>query len=139
MPVITAQSTPDYDQWGWDSYWSCTDWITWHQALEKEFGRSEANRIAQAAWDQQDFFEHNRSWCKYNQDFVKYFKSVGLGGDQSFTSMAYETVYNVGNAGINVSETVQNISELIKKMLPIILIVVVILGILYVNKKAQIL
>lgn len=139
MPVITAQSTPDYDEWGFDSYWSCSDWITWHQELVKVHGPILANRIAQEAWDKQDFFEHNRSWCKYDQDFVKYFKSVGLGGDQSFTSMAYETAYNIGNAGVNASETVQNIAELLKKMLPIILIVVVILGILYVNKKAQIL
>jgi hypothetical protein len=135
---ITAASIPDYDGWGPDTYWSCSDWITWHKALVQEYGLENANTIAQEAWNKQDAFEHNYNWCKYNQEFVSYFKSVGLGADQSFASLAWEGIHNVADAGLNVTGGIKNVSVILKKLLPILLLVAAIIAIIYVSKKANV-
>lgn len=34
---ITADSTPDYDDWGMDDYWSLADWVEWHKQLRNKY------------------------------------------------------------------------------------------------------
>jgi hypothetical protein len=35
--TITADSKPDYDDWGWDDYWDIEDWMKWHKELCKRY------------------------------------------------------------------------------------------------------
>lgn len=80
--MITADSKPIYNGWGWDNYWTCNQWILWHEELEKEYGLQEANTIWRNHW----FVPENDSWfptdqsdlCATNRTFVKYFKSKGI-------------------------------------------------------------
>ena len=30
---ITENSVPNMDDWGWDNYWNCQDWIEWHKII----------------------------------------------------------------------------------------------------------
>lgn len=59
--TITAESKPDYDDWGPDDYWSLEDWITWHKALVKKYGKSDKFGSQKAdtewltAWNKQGF------------------------------------------------------------------------------------
>lgn len=48
--MITADSTPDYDEWGPDTYWRCQDWVDWYSALEARDGSQKADRTWARAW-----------------------------------------------------------------------------------------
>ena len=50
---IDAYSQPDYDDWGWDDYWDINDWKNWYDALEKQFGATEAGKKWLEAWSKQ--------------------------------------------------------------------------------------
>jgi hypothetical protein len=50
---IDAYSQPDYDDWGWDDYWDINDWRRWYDALEQQFGASEAGKKWLEAWHRQ--------------------------------------------------------------------------------------
>lgn len=71
---ITAQSKPDYDEWGWDDYWSCADWVKYHVELKKTFGADVAKQMWYQAWEKQDGTASPYNWCKYNSHFYDYFK-----------------------------------------------------------------
>lgn len=48
--AITADSRPDYDGWGRDTYWGCTDWIRWWAALARKYSPREADEVFISAW-----------------------------------------------------------------------------------------
>ena len=74
----SAKSTPDYDSWGPDSYWSCTEWRQWHTALKAAHGRNKANQIWAAAWQQQGIGEHAINCRSFDPQFRAWAKSQGL-------------------------------------------------------------
>jgi hypothetical protein len=53
--TITADSYPDYDDWGYDDYWSITDWQTFYDKLIQKYGADEGSRRWLDAW-------HRQSW-----------------------------------------------------------------------------
>jgi hypothetical protein len=52
---INADSYPDYDEWGWDDYWSVTDWQTFYDKLIQKYGADEGSRRWLDAWNRQSF------------------------------------------------------------------------------------
>lgn len=48
--VITPDSTPVYDGWGWGDYWGCLDWIEWHKQLLKKHSKDDSDFIWAKAW-----------------------------------------------------------------------------------------
>lgn len=75
---ITADSLPDYDEWGWDEYWGCAEWMLWHQLNVQQYGKPTANQKFMEAWAAQDGLMSPYNWCKYNTDFANYFKAQGI-------------------------------------------------------------
>ena len=67
--IIVAQSTPNYDDFGIDDYWTCTDWTIWYTELQNEYGKTEARLIWRSAWENQDIAEHNYMWCGFDPNF----------------------------------------------------------------------
>jgi hypothetical protein len=75
---ITWQSYPDYDEWLWDDYWECTDWMIWYNRLEEYYGASEARLKWKSAWEQQS--SGSATWdCLYNEVFRKFVEDNELG------------------------------------------------------------
>ncbi len=130
--TITADSTPDYDNWGPDSYWSCEDWMTWFYALKKALGSDKAVAKWEAAWNDQSIDEHNYNWCKYSSDFNLFLKKEGIVGASNLLANTVvattEVIDNTGTAAVKASKTISTI-------IPIIIIVVVILGALFIYKN----
>ena len=67
--IITAHSVPDYDNFGIDSYWTCTDWMIWYDKLKDEFGKTDARLKWRSAWEKQDIAESNFMWCGFDDVF----------------------------------------------------------------------
>lgn len=123
--TITAQSTPDYDGWGWDTYWSTTQWIVWHKRLVEEYGIEKANEIWSLAWGNQGTLDHPYNYYKYDSTFVQYFDSqgidVGWWGSKiltSTTTAVADTVEDVTNAVDNLSDGILSTSNVLKVAVP---------------------
>jgi hypothetical protein len=78
MAVTTWNIAPDYDQWGVDTWWSCEEWIMWHQELKKHFGSSRARQIWEYAFKRAGFGA-GTDWCaETNSRFRQYIKTNNL-------------------------------------------------------------
>lgn len=51
--MITADSEPDLDDWGWDEWWDCDEWITWHKLMKRRYGKLYANQKFAYWWNEQ--------------------------------------------------------------------------------------
>lgn len=76
--VINADSTPDLDDWGWDDYWGPGEWIKWHAAMKKKYGRDEANYRLVKAYNEASMGAANYDWRTFNTDFKNYAKKEGF-------------------------------------------------------------
>ncbi len=112
--TITADSVPDFDNWGWDDYWTCADWMRWHQLKMAAQGQEAANAAFIQYWGSQDSFMAPYNWCKYSNDFAEYFSNQGIDVGWLFSHLvvATETVVD------NVSEGAKGISTVVKYVAP---------------------
>jgi len=78
MSVTTWNTAPDYDQWGSDTYWSCNDWILWHQYLKNKFGQTKANFIWDYAFSQSGNLSGNLNCRTFDSSFRTYVSKNGL-------------------------------------------------------------
>lgn len=77
---ITADSLPDYDDWGWDTYWSCSDWVEWHRLNKEKYGLEAANYRFKNAYENSPFLDPVKDCDNVllNYDFVVYFRENGI-------------------------------------------------------------
>tara|TARA_B110000908_G_C10265689_1_gene463665 strand:- start:5165 stop:5584 length:420 start_codon:yes stop_codon:yes gene_type:complete len=83
---ITAQSLPDYDEWGPDQHWGCTDWMVWYDKLKEEYGKNEARVVWKSAWEKQGYWDAPYNECPLQDSFRTFSKknkldSTGLFSD----------------------------------------------------------
>lgn len=123
---LTADSEPDFDNWGWDDYWSCEAFRRWHELNVTKYGKEVAKSKFLAAYEVAFSFGSYHQDCCYNSDFREYFKSYDIDVDTLFCSLVMPVIDTTGNvlttAG-NVSSGVANTSSLLKYLLPVALVV----------------
>jgi hypothetical protein len=73
-----ANSTPDYDGWGPDSWWTAQDWLTWHRSLKARFGLDEANARFINAWQKQGIGASPLDARSFDTSFRDYAKANGF-------------------------------------------------------------
>ena len=71
-------STPDYDGWGWDSWWTAKDWLQWHKALKAKYGQEEANYRFIMAWEKQSAGASPLDARSFDTEFREYAKANGF-------------------------------------------------------------
>ena len=71
-------ATPDFDEWGWDDYWGCTEWVDWHKALKDKYGKDEADKRWGTAWSSMSSFAAPINCRSFDTYFRDYFKKEGL-------------------------------------------------------------
>lgn len=137
MPTITADSQPDYDSFGIDSYWSCNEWIQWHIALKAK-NAATANEIWQTAWDKQDSFEHDYNWCKYSGVFNKYVRENNLDATwwlPNILNSAADSAENLANSVTSSTQAAENVGKVLKYLLPTVVILASIGVLVYAAKQ----
>lgn len=115
---ITAQSQPDYDGWGIDDYWTCNDWMIWHSRLKAEYGLSTANEKWITAWNEQDVWESNYNWCKYNCDFAAFAQANNLPIRNIFSRLTCGVV----DVGGNIADGFTTGAKIVKVAIPLAVI-----------------
>ena len=83
---ITAASEPDYDDWGFDTYWRANDWVTWYRNLKVKFGTNGANARFLQAWNKSGNFSSNLDYPVFNSAFKGYFSNVPYVGGGTMLS-----------------------------------------------------
>lgn len=134
MPTITADSIPDYDDWGIDEYWSCDDWITWHKLMKQKYSKTYADQHFMEAWNKQDTFESNYNWCKYNGTFNSYARQENL----NVTWWLPNILNNVSGVAEDASDAVKSTSNILKIAVPALIIIAAIGGLVFAAKKLNI-
>ena len=71
-------ATPDYDDWGPDSWWTAQDWLTWHRTLKAKYGLDEANARFVAAWQKQGMLSSPLDARSFDSSFREYAKANGF-------------------------------------------------------------
>jgi len=120
---LTADSDPDFDNWGPDSYWSCEAFAQWHQLNKQKYGQQVANSKFIAAYEIAFSFGSYHQTCCYNSNFRNYCIANGLDIDTLFCAIlmpVVNTTTNVLNSVENVSEGAYSTTKLIGKAMPFI-------------------
>lgn len=129
-------ATPVLDGWGWDDYWDCEDWVTWHKANVAMFNTDFANTKFIEQWKKQDSFANPYNWCKYNTTTANYFKAqkspqypngIDIGwalsnlvvGTNNVANSVANSATNLGTAVENLSTGISNTTKLTTWLLPI--------------------
>lgn len=133
MATITADSVPDYDAWGPDDYWSCSDWIQWHRELVKRYGKEQANVIWISAADKTSFGGHEE-FCRYDSSFANYFKQNGIDVGNILSHIA-----NTGsNVVENIGDAAGTTTKILKWLIPTAIVLAVIGVFIYFGNKYKI-
>lgn len=134
MPLITADSKPDYDEWGYDDYWSCDDWIEWHKKLKAKFGKQIADQTWLQAWNAQGSFESNYNWCKYGGAFNTYVRNEKLNASWWLPNILNSVTGVAEDAG----DAAKNTSNVLKVVIPVIIVAAALGVLIYAAKKFNI-
>ena len=144
MAQITWDNAPDYDEWGWDTYWSCDDWITWHKKLVEHFGKATAKEIWDYAFKKTTSLSNNLDCISLNSTFRDYVHQNNLkvyedittdiiGGSNAVLHSAINTTSNVATGLLGTVDSLCGGNNL-KKTINIVLIVGGIIGVAYVYR-----
>ncbi len=145
MAVITWKTVPDYDEWGWDTFWKCDDWITWHKKLAEHFGEKTATEIWNYAFSKTTNLSSNLDCNSFDSAFRKYAKEHGLKPNTDLIVEVFGTSTDVltgalgttSNVASGLFGTVDGIfgGNNLKKTINIVLIAGGLIGIAYVYKS----
>ena len=136
---------PDFDEWGWDSYWSQADWRTWYEANASEIGRKPAADKFAAAWNSRTGFwealgDVRGDWETVNADFREWARRITLTDGSTLLAAITpgDPLSNImgGTTDVlsNVGTSVVNTSKTLKWVLPILLVAVAISLVVIINK-----
>lgn len=75
---IRADSIPDLDEWGYDSYWSCQDWMTWYNLQKLYFGKKNADKNFAYYWTQQTVGASPFDCRTFNPTFREFLRKNNL-------------------------------------------------------------
>lgn len=115
-----ADSSPDYDDWGPDSWWTAQDWLTWHRSLKAKYGLDEANARFINAWQKQGIGSSPLDARSFDSSFRDYAKANGF-----FDALYYgagalaRPVGTVTDVVAGVTKGIESTANLTKYLIPI--------------------
>lgn len=129
-----ADATPKYDEWGWDDYWDCADWVKWHKSLKAKYGLEIANEKFAKAFGAAGALAANYSCRSISPYFMRYAKENGFYGDvfegigilaapiAGGTTIITSGSEAVGNIIENIGSALGNTTKTLKYALPALVV-----------------
>lgn len=145
---------PDFDDWGWDDYWSQVDWRTWHTAMANAYGLQYANDHFVNVWNSEtDFWSEmgdvRADWVSIDSEFRAWAAGLVLSNGMTMLEALENSVLLSGVTGPvveDIEETIENTSgivsnttNLLKWLIPIALIALLVLGGFIIYNKSNLL
>lgn len=142
---ITENSVPDLDDWGWDDYWTCSDWTAWHKIVKDKKGKETADSLFLRYWNLQGALSHALNCRTFNSDFRDYTRKEGL-LSKLYDGAPYMQPFGVGTDVINTAgdvinaatDTVSTTAKILKYAIPVALVGAMVYGAYYIFKKTKI-
>ena len=75
---FNPDATPDYDSWGWDDYWSPSEWLQWHATMKARYGLECANTVFLSHWNNQSMGANPLNARTFDSNFREYAKVNGF-------------------------------------------------------------
>jgi len=102
--LITADSIPDLDEWFWqggwnDTRWNCSDWISWHKANKRKYGKNTADQKFSKWWNKQTMGASALDCRTTDSAFRSYIERNGLYGVVWEGAGVFENVLSPIGAG----------------------------------------
>lgn len=130
--IITADSEPDYDEWGPDCFWGCSEWIQWHKAQKAKYGKAAADANFSAAWSKNGWGSAPLDCRTFNSEFRNYMRTEKLldaaignaaivrpiGAASDVLKDASEVITTVSSQTKNAAENAGNLVNNVLKWLP---------------------
>lgn len=141
--LITADSIPDLDGWGWDTYWGCNQWVQWHKANRQKYGLQQANDKFVRFWNQQGFGAHALGCRTIDSPFRKYVRRVGLWeavwegaeGLKLILQPAGQILQTGGAVGQGIGQGLEVTSQALKYIIPIVASGIILAGGMYLFRR----
>src|SRR3990167_8354248 len=109
--IITADSEPDLDEWGYDDYWLINNWIEWHKMMKKKYGVEIANSRFIQWWNKQSSGANPIDARSFNSVFRNYAKENKF-LDNLFSGASWVKPIGAGTDIISSgSDAISNVSE----------------------------
>ena len=126
---ITENSIPDLDDWGWDSFWNCQDWIDWHKIMKQKKGKATADNNVMVWWNKQTTGASTLDCRSFNSAFRDYFGKEKL-LDPMYGSVAWikpigaavDVIGSASDVVSNAGDTAANITKTLKVVIPIVIV-----------------
>jgi len=120
---ITSASIPDCDEWGWDDWWDCYDWITYYDALKADYGKAFADQQFITEWFNCASFGAGHLDCRtFNPVFRDKMKAEGLlEAVQGGAAVLVGPIGAVTDASGAVVQTIKTGSKILQYGIPILL------------------
>lgn len=140
-------ATPDFDEWGPDSYWSMDQWLIWHQSLLEAFGSPTATNIWVEAWNGRSGWgtvgDVRYDWVALNSDFRDYLTQHKTSGGITMLAAIQNPLGSLMGTGTDVvastTTAVINATDTLKWLLPVAIIVVVAAAVFILLTKSNLL
>lgn len=140
---ITENSIPNLDEWGWDTFWDCIDWIEWHKIMKSKKGKEYADATFLQYWNMGTMGAHVADCRSFDQSFREYMKNENLLSSLYSGIGALATPIGTGGdvltSALNTigfsAKAIENVAKTLKILLPIVLIIAVILLAIWGYKK----
>ena len=134
---------PVLDKWGWDTYWDCNDWIVWHAARKLKYGQKKANDDFIYHFHQATLGAASISCRSLDSSFRDYAREngfldalfTGIGGILATPiGVGNDVVNNTGNVISNIGSGIENTTDMLKSILPVLLLLVLVFASVYTYK-----
>lgn len=132
--------------WNWfDSVWGCNDWMTWHKSMVKSFGKTKADNRFMQYWDDLATGSSAIDCRTFNSSFRTYMRSVGL-LDALYSGLGViaqpiggviELGTGIGSGIGSLGGGIKAAGNVLKVVIPLLVIVAVVFIIIYANKKVK--
>lgn len=142
--TITADSVPDLDDWGWDDFWGCAEWISWHKAMKQKYGKPTADDKFMKWWSKQTTGASTLDCRSFNTGFREYFSGEKL-LDAIYGSVAWikpigaavDLIGDASDTASNLGDTATNIAKTLKIVIPIVIVLTIGTGLYMVYNKVK--
>lgn len=126
--IITENSTPNLDDWGWDKYWNANDWMEWHKIMKSKKGKVYADSTFISWWNKQTFGASPADAVTFNSRFREFLKKEDLyDAVANLIQKPIGAVNDLISSGSNVvsqtGETAENFGKVLRIALPAMAIV----------------
>jgi hypothetical protein len=113
-------ATPDFDNWGPDTWWKASEWMTWHKSMKSKYSLEEANRRFISAWQDQSILSGPIDARSFDVTFRNYAKDNGFFDDLYWNLGVFTRPIGVSTdlvAGI--TKGISTTAELSKYLIPV--------------------